>query len=134
MENTKRFAPALGRLFIAFLFLGSGIGKVTNPAGGLAMIEHAGLPFPVLALWGAAVVEIVGGLFLLVGYRTRLAAAALGIFTVLAALFFHNNFADTNQMIHFLKNFAIVGGLLQICTFGAGGLSLDSRKGAAQAA
>jgi putative oxidoreductase len=51
----------------------------------------------------------------------------LAAFTVATALFFHRNFADQNQMIHFLKNFMIVGGLLQIVHFGAGAVSLDNR-------
>ena len=52
----------------------------------------------------------------------------IAIFTLATALFFHNNFADQNQMIHFLKNVAIVGGLLQVAAFGAGALSLDARR------
>jgi putative oxidoreductase len=77
----------------------------------------------------ALVVEVGGGLLLLLGYRTRLAALGLAIFSVAAAVGFHHNFADQNQMIHFLKNLAIAGGLLQVVTFGAGGFSLDARTG-----
>ena len=76
----------------------------------------------------ALVVEIGGGVLLVVGYRTREAALALALFTIVAALGFHNNFAEQNQMIHFLKNLAIAGGLLQIVAFGAGSISLDARR------
>jgi putative oxidoreductase len=76
----------------------------------------------------ALVVEIGGGLLLLIGYRARLAAAALALFTVAAAIFFHGNFADQNQMIHFIKNLAIAGGLLQVVATGASALSLDGRR------
>lgn len=72
--------------------------------------------------------EVGGGLLLIVGYQARIAAAALAVFTVLAAVFFHNSFADQNQMIHFMKNLAITGGLLQVIAFGAGALSLDNRN------
>jgi putative oxidoreductase len=63
-----------------------------------------------------------GGLLLLIGFRSRAAAAVLAIFTIAAAIFFHSNFADQNQAIHFLKNFAIAGGLLQVAAVGAGAL------------
>lgn len=76
----------------------------------------------------SALVEIGGGLALVLGYRTRFAAAVLAIFSFVAALFFHSNFADQNQMIHFFKNVAIGGGLLQVSAFGAGRLSLDARR------
>jgi putative oxidoreductase len=55
-------------------------------------------------------------------------ASVLAVFTVLAAVIFHSAFGDQNQMIHFLKNIAIAGGLLQVVAFGAGGFSLDNRR------
>ena len=73
------------------------------------------------------IIELAGGTALILGYRTRLAAVVLAVFTVMAALAFHSHFADQNQMIHFLKNVAIAGGLLQIAAFGGGGFSLDAR-------
>ena len=67
---------------------------------------------------------------LLLGYKTRAIAAAMAVFTLATALGFHTNFADQNQMIHFLKNLMIMGGLLQVAAFGAGRFSLDARLGA----
>jgi putative oxidoreductase len=116
-----------GRVLLAILFVMSGIGKVAAPGMTLAYIKAAGLPFAPLALAGAALVELAGGTALILGYRTRVAAAALAVFSVLAAMFFHSNFADQNQMIHFLKNVAITGGLLQVAAFGGGRFSLDAR-------
>jgi putative oxidoreductase len=117
-----------GRVLLAILFVMSGIGKVAAPGMTLAYIKAAGLPFAPLALGGSAVVELVGGTVLILGYRTRLAAMALAGFSVVAAMFFHSNFADQNQMIHFLKNVAIAGGLLQVAAFGGGGFSVDGRR------
>ena len=79
-----------------------------------------------LAMEGARVLSYVG-IALVFGYRTRLAAALLALFSLLAAIGFHSNFADQNQMIHFLKNVAMAGGLLQVVAFGGGRLSLDAR-------
>ena len=119
---------ALGRLFLATLFLLSGFSKLAGAAATTGYIASAGLPLPGVAYVLAVIVEIGGGLLLLVGFQARLAAAVLAVFTLVAAIFFHNNFADQNQMIHFMKNLAITGGLLQIAAWGAGRWSLDARR------
>ena len=62
------------------------------------------------------------------GYRTTFVATGMAVFTLATAVFFHNNFADQNQMIHFLKNIAIAGGLFQVAAFGAGSFSLDALR------
>ncbi len=131
MSNTQRFLPAFGRLLIAVLFLMSGLGKIAAPAATIGYIASAHLPVPEAAYGVSLVVELIGGLLLVLGYRVRLVAAVLAVFTLGAALGFHNNFADQNQMIHFMKNIAIIGGLLQVAAFGAGGFSLDARAGRA---
>jgi len=117
----------IGRILLAAIFILSGFGKVADPAGTIGYITAAGLPIPQLAYAGAVLVELGGGIALVLGYRTRLVAAALALFSILAALSFHTGFADQNQMIHFLKNFAMAGGLLQVVAFGAGRFSLDAR-------
>lgn len=118
----------VGRVLLAAIFILSGLGKASDPAGTIAYIGDAGLPFPQLAFAGAVLIELGGGIALVLGYRTRIAAAALALFSVAAALAFHSDLADQNQMIHFLKNFAMAGGLLQVAAFGGGRLSLDARK------
>jgi putative oxidoreductase len=128
MESASRVAPVVGRFLIAVLFLGSGASKLLSPAATVAYIAHAGLPLPSVAYAGSAFVELAGGLLLLIGFQARIVAAVLAAFTVLAAVFFHSNFADVDQSIHFMKNLAITGGLLQIVAFGAGAFSLDSYK------
>jgi len=119
--------PLIGRLLLAAIFLLSGVNKVFAPGPTQAYIASAGLPVPLLAYIVALVVEIGGGILLLIGYQARWAALALALFTVVAAFGFHSNFADQNQMIHFLKNLALAGGLLQVFAFGPGALSLDKR-------
>jgi putative oxidoreductase len=121
---------ALGRILLASLFLMSGISKLGAAAATMAYIASAGLPSAGVVYALSLVVEIGAGLLLLIGFQARLAAAVLALFTIAAAFLFHNNFADQNQIIHFLKNFAIAGGLLQIAAVGAGRLSLDGRRAA----
>jgi putative oxidoreductase len=124
--NASRYFPFAGRLLIGLPFAMSGFGKLTTAGPTRQMITAVGLPVPLLALAVAIVVELGGGLALIAGFRTRFAAAALAVFSIAAALSFHTNFADQNQMIHFLKDVMIAGGLLQIVAFGAGALSVDN--------
>jgi putative oxidoreductase len=119
-------ASLLGRLMISALFLISGMGKITAPAAIIGYIASAGLPFPQLGLAIAIAVELILVPALLLGYRTRWVAMVIAAYSVATALFFHRGFADPNQFLHFLKNIAIAGGLLQIVVFGADRFSLDA--------
>jgi putative oxidoreductase len=124
------YLPLVGRLLIAAIFLLSGFGKLAQPAGTLGYITAAGLPLPQLAYLIAVVIEVGGGILLVLGYRTRLVSLVMALFTLATAAFFHNAFGDVNQMTHFMKNLAMAGGLLQITHFGAGAFSLDQRRAA----
>ena len=130
---TTNSSAAAGRILLAVLFILGGVSKLGNPAGTQAYIASVGLPFPLLAYIVALVVEIGGGVLLLIGYRTRVVAIVLVVFTLTAAVFFHHVFSDKNQFIHFMKNLAISGGLLQVVAFGAGGFSIDGRRRATTA-
>src|SRR5437868_15185065 len=97
--------PFIGRAFLAAIFLISGAGKIAAPAATMGYIAAMGLPFPAVGLAGAVGVELIGGLLLVLGYQTRLAALALAAFSIVTALVFHGAIDDQNQMIHLLKNF-----------------------------
>ena len=120
--------PAVGRLMISTLFILSGLSKIAAPAMAIGYIQSVGLPLPPVAFGLAAFTEIVGGTLLLLGYRTRIVAGVLFVFTLATAAFFHNHLGDQNQFIHFFKNVAIAGGLLHVMAFGGGRLSLDGRR------
>ncbi|KAA0892539.1 DoxX family protein [Pusillimonas sp. ANT_WB101] len=119
---------AAARVLLALLFVVSAFGKLAAPAATKAYIVSVGLPSPDLAYLAALFIELGLGMALLVGYRTRVVATLLAIFTVITAFVFHAQFADPNQMTHFLKNIAIAGGLLQVAVYGAGGLGLDALR------
>jgi putative oxidoreductase len=123
-----RYLPFVGRLMIGLPFAMSGLSKLGAYGATTEMIGAVGLPFPPLAFAVAVATELGGGLLLIAGYRARYVAAALALFSLATALSFHSNFADQNQMIHFLKNVMMAGGLLQIAAFGAGALSIDNRR------
>jgi putative oxidoreductase len=124
-----RYFPFVGRLMIGLPFAMSGLSKLAAYGATAAMISAAGLPLPPLAFAVAVAVELGGGVLLIAGYHTRFVAIAMAVFSLATAVSFHNDFADQNQMIHFLKNVMMAGGLLQIAAFGAGALSVDNRRG-----
>ena len=126
----------VGRVLIGLPFAMSGFGKLAAYGPTTAMIGAVGLPVPPLAFVVAVAVELGGGLLLVLGYRVRPVALALALFSLATAISFHSNFADQNQMIHFLKNVMIAGGLLQIAAFGAGAISIEQwrRKSGAPSA
>lgn len=133
MEALNRFGPLAGRILIAAIFLFAGYGKVTGFEGTVGYIASKSLPLPQLAAIGAIIIELGGGLMLVFGLRARWAAAALFVFTALAALFFHNFWAVPadqvqNTMIHFMKNISMMGGLLYVMVHGSGPISLDKGK------
>ena len=127
MSKISGYLPFLGRLLIGGIFVLSGVGKLSQQAGITAAIAHAGLPLAPLGYFVALAVEIGFGLLLALGWRTRTVALVLVIWCLVTAVFFHNNFADQNTMIHFLKNVMIAAGLLQIVHFGPGAISLDGK-------
>lgn len=128
MDKQSHNVAAAGRILIALIFIMSGLSKLGAPAATQGYIASVGLPLPILGFVIAVLAEVGGGILLLVGYRTKVVAAGLALFTFATAVFFHHNFADQNQMIHFLKNLAIIGGLLQVAAFGATRLSFDARR------
>lgn len=126
--NSSNYAAAAGRILLAAIFILSGFSKIADPASALGYIGSVGLPLPQVALGVAILTEIGGGIALILGYRTRLVALALAAFSIATAAFFHSALGDQNQFIHFFKNVAMAGGLLQVAAFGAGSISLDGRR------
>lgn len=114
-----------GRVLLAAIFILSGFSKIADPASTLGYIQSVGLPLPQFALAAAIAIELGGGLALVAGLRTRTVALAMAAFSVITALAFHNQLADQNQFIHFFKNIAMAGGLLQVAAFGPGRIALD---------
>ncbi|CAG2142849.1 Inner membrane protein YphA [Cupriavidus yeoncheonensis] len=134
LASPHMVTPAVGRILIAAIFLISGLGKLMAPGATMAYIASLGLPAPLLGFLGALVLELAGAVLLVIGYRTRIVALLLAAYAVVTALIFHHALADQNQMFHFLKNFAMAGGLLQVAAFGSGAFGLDARRAPASQA
>ena len=133
MDTLNRYGPLVGRILIALIFVVSGFGKITGFEGTVGYIASKGLPLPEFAAMAAVIIELGGGLMVVFGWKARWAAAAMFVFTAVAALFFHNFWAvpaaqSQNQMIHFMKNVSMLGGLLYVIVYGSGPFSVDSTR------
>ena len=122
----SKYSSLVARILLSHIFIMAGISKITGYAGTQGYMESVGVPGMLLPL--VIILELGGGLALLVGWQTRLVSYAVAAFTVIAAVIFHSNLADQMQMIMFMKNFAIAGGLLLLAEHGAGAYSLENRK------
>lgn len=128
----RQFASLLGRILLALIFVLSGwrkIGSFDTTAGYMA---SKGLPMTEVLLALTIIIELVGGLMIVFGWKARWAALAIFLFLIPTTLIFHNFWAVgpeevRDQMNAFMKNIAIMGGLLYIMTFGPGPLSIDDR-------
>lgn len=130
MNAVKQFGPVVGRVLIAVIFVFSGVAKATGLEGTAGYIAHQGLPAAYLLAVAAMIVELGGGVLLIAGFKTRIAAAVLLLFTLAAGFLFHNFWAVPadqvqNTMIHFMKNISMAGGLLYVVVYGSGPLSVD---------
>jgi len=133
MNVLNRYGSLTGRILIALIFILSGFSKIAGFDGTVGYIASQGLPATQLLAIAAIIVEIGGGLMLVLGWRARWGAVALFVFTALAALLFHNFWSVPAeqaqiQMIMFMKNIAIMGGLLFVVVHGSGSLSLEKNR------
>ncbi len=130
MDGLTTYAKPLGRLFMSSLFIWAGYTKlfVFGPAGTAAYFKSVNIPVPSVTAWIVIVIEIVGGLMILVGFQTRWVALALAIFCLITGFGVHLPVGDQANMTHFYKNLVMAGGFLYVFAAGAGALSVDGEK------
>lgn len=117
----------VSRIFLVALFLASGIPMMFAPGGFAGYMGAIGLPAPMLVTWIVIAIKVLGGLAVLVGFKTRYAAYAIAAFAIGSALLGHTNWADASEFNNFFKNVAIAGGFLALSVAGPGALSVDKR-------
>lgn len=125
MTNIQTFSAPLGRVFISTIFVMAGLNKISGYEGTAGYMDAMGVPGALLPL--VIILEVVGGLAIIAGWKTRPVAFALAGFSILSAVIFHADFADQNTMIMFMKNIAIAGGFLFLVANGPGAYALDNR-------
>ncbi|MBD1880090.1 DoxX family protein [Coleofasciculus sp. FACHB-T130] len=125
----EKYIPLIARAFLAAIFLKSGFDKITGFSGTQQFMAKNGIPLALtgLLLVAAIILELAGGLSVVLGYKARWGAIALIIFMIPATLIFHTDFDDRMQVIAFMKNLAIIGGLLMVYYIGSGPISLDEQ-------
>lgn len=126
MDKLQTLSGPTGRLLLATIFIMSGLSKIGTYAGTQGYMEAMGVPGGLLPL--VIALEVLGGAALVLGFKARLTAFALAGFSVVSAALFHADFTDQMQMMMFMKNITIAGGLLMVVAQGAGAYSLDSRN------
>ena len=115
----------LGRVLISTLFLLNGVFKISNYDGTVGWIESFGMPG--ILIIPAIILEVIGPILIIVGYKAKIAAGFLSLFCILTAIIFHNDFSDQMQLTSFLKNIALAGGFLFIVVNGTKDLSIEKK-------
>jgi putative oxidoreductase len=137
MNKYESILNLLGRIAIAALFLPAGLNKLMGMDGVTSYFASLGLPVVAVLVWVVIAIEVLGGVALILGYKTRLVAIGLAIFTVLASIVGHAFWAAPVDaafiaQLLFFKNMAVTGGLLVLASSGAGSISIDGRKAKAE--
>ena len=146
MSSTNNALLVLVRILLSFMFIMAGYGKLADPAGTAGMISGAGLPAADLLAYAAGLFELVAGLFILVGFQTKITAWIIALFCVFTGLVFHTGtvaiegwpegalgWINTLNQIMVMKNVTLAGGYIALAITGAGAYSIDARRGSASA-
>ncbi|MDT6940909.1 DoxX family protein [Brucella pseudogrignonensis] len=127
--QSNGLATLVARVFLSILFILAGFSKLTAISGTAGYFAGLGLPVPTVTAVIVGLVEFVGGLAILVGFQTRIAAAIVALLTIGATLVAHMNFAEGMNALMAQKNLAIAGGLILLALQGAGSISIDAKRG-----
>jgi putative oxidoreductase len=127
LHVTRNLLPLIARILLVAIFLWSGVNKILHPAETQAYMAAFGMHLTWFFLPAAIALELLGGLSVLLGIYPRLGAAALAFFTLITGFIFHSNFSDQIEQIMFMKNLAMVGGLLLVVQYGVGNTVWRSR-------
>lgn len=124
----EQFGPLAGRILLALIFILAGYGKLTGWEGTLGFMASKGIPFASIALGITILIELGGGLLIALGVFARWAAFIIFLFLIPVTLIFHPFWAEPGEYNSFMKNLAIMGGMLYIMTYGSGPYSLKQEK------
>jgi putative oxidoreductase len=123
----RSYINLIGRLLLGLIFVMSGFQKVADPGGTQVFMQAMGITWATTLFYlGAIAIELIGGVSLVLGLWSRFGAVLLVFFMIPTTWIFHSNFGDPSQTIHFLKNLAMIGGLLYVYVYGPGDRSIDA--------
>ncbi len=127
--SNSSLAILAGRVLLSILFILAGYGKLTGIEGTAGFFGSLGLPMPTATAVIAGLIELLGGLAILIGFKTRTAAVVMAIFTLAATAVAHLDFSQAGNALMLQKNLAITGGFLLLAVLGAGAYSIDAKRG-----
>ena len=135
-DSLKTPLVVVGRVLLALMFIMSGISKLGDLAGTAGYIASGGLPMASALAVIVGLLELFGGIAIVIGFQARWAALALGLFTLVASVLFHKFWAAPAdqafvQQLMFMKNLSVAGGLFVVAALSAGPASVDARRGQA---
>jgi len=122
----RALLQSLARILLSLIFLWGGLQKILHFSSTRQFMGQNGMPWTGLLLAGAIVVEIGGGLSLFLGFKAKWVALIIALYLIPTTLIFHGHFSDQAQVVQFLKNLAIIGGLLMVAAFDGGKISLGA--------
>ena len=128
LKSSKTYLVPLARVFMSSLFIWDGVLQLRNPAATAEYFASVNVPLPSVAVWISAAIHLLGGLAVLVGFNTRLAAAVLALLCLGTAFGVHLPIGDEDNMTHFYKNLVMAGGFFYVMAYGAGGMSIDKAR------
>jgi putative oxidoreductase len=133
MEIVRMYGPLVGRVLLALIFITAGYGKIGGFDGTVGYMQAYNMPMPQVLAVLAIIIELGGGIMIAVGWKARWGAAAIFIFVLVASLIFHAFWAVPAEQVQmqnimFMKNLAIMGGMLYIVAYGSGPLSADKNR------
>lgn len=120
-------AILVGRVLLSILFIMAGFSKLTAISATAGWFGSIGIPMPTAATVIVGLVELLGGLAVLVGFKTRIAAIVLAVFTLAATAVAHLDFSQAGNALMLQKNLGLAGGFLLLTVIGAGAYSIDRR-------
>ena len=129
MDNLKTYFPPLGRLLMSSLFIWDGVRQLLSPSVFAQYFASVHVPLPNVAIWLSIPIHLLAGMALLVGFKTRWAAALLALLSVATVFGVYLPIGDQENTINFYKNLVMTGGFLYVIAFGAGAVSIDGNAG-----
>jgi putative oxidoreductase len=125
MRHSKDLTLLLARLLMCSLFIWDGVLQLRNPAAAAAYFNSVHVPLYNIAVWPSVALHLLAGAAILIGFKTRWAAALLALFCLATAFGVHLPAGDLDNMTHFYKNLVMAGGFLYMLSFGGGALGID---------
>lgn len=130
MEMVKQYGPLVGRILLGLIFVISGVGKLTGFEGTVGYMQAYNVPMAQILAVATIIVELGGGIMLVIGWKARIAAAVLFLFVLIISPIFHGFWSvpaeqQQLQMFMFLKNLAIMGGMLYVMAYGPGQMAAE---------